>query len=151
LKSVTEILDSSPECRVVLEADGFAAVAAAVRSATFGAQGRRRRGDSHHREIRYGLLPDIRRAGHLAKRELLSVICQFVSLFNRESKRLRRAGVRGSEIQDGEIAAFSRIVERVPKANLVAALLCGVASSHKGESGAVEKVSETVQTAFESL
>jgi len=150
LKSVTEILEASPECRVALEGDGFAAVAGAIRSATFGAQGGRHRGDSHHREIRYGLLRDVRRGGHLGKQELLLVISQFVSAFNRESIRRRGRGVRGSEIHDGEIAAFSRIVDRAPNANLVAALLCAISSSRRGEIGGVEKVSEKVQTAFHS-
>ena len=150
LKSVTEIFDSSPECRVALEAAGFAAVAGAVRSATFGAQGGRRRGDSHHREIRYGLLLDIRRAGYLGKHELLSVISRFVSSFNRESIRRRGMGVRGSEIREGEIAGFSRIVDQAPNANLVAALLCGVSSSRRGEIGVVKKVSKMVQTAVDS-
>jgi hypothetical protein len=112
LKSVTEIFDSSPECRVALEADGFAAVAGAVRSATFGAQGGRRRGDSDHREIRYGLLPHIRRAGYLGKHELLAVISEFISSFNSESIRRRRGGVRGSEIRGEELVAFSRIVDQ---------------------------------------
>jgi hypothetical protein len=150
LKSVTEILDASPECRVALEADGFAAVAGAIRSATFGAQGGRRRGDSHHREIRYGLLRDVRRAGYLGKHELLLVISQFVSAFNRESIRRRSAGVRGSQIHDGEITAFSRIVDSAPNANLVAALLCGVSSSRRGEIGKIENVAEMAQTAFHS-
>ena len=150
LRSVTEIFDSSPECRVALEADGFAAVAGAVRSATFGAQGGRRRGDSHHREIRYGLLPNIRRAGCLGKHELLAVISEFISSFNRESIRRRRAGVRASEIRSEELAAFSRIVDQAPNANLIAALLCGVSSSRRGEIGKVESVSEMVQTASHS-
>jgi hypothetical protein len=150
LKSVTEILDSSPECRVALEGDGFAAVAGAIRSATFGAQGGRRRGDSHHREIRYGLLLDIRREGHVGKRELVSVVSQFVSSFNRESIRRRRMGVRGSEIRDAELAGFTRIVDRAPNADLVAALLCGVSSAHRGENGAAEKISDRVRTEFQS-
>src|SRR5262249_36361894 len=116
----------------------------------FGAQGGRRHGDSHHREIRYCLLLDIRRAGHVGKHELLSVISQFVSSFNRESIRRRGAGVRGSEIRDGEIGGFSRIVDQAPNANLVAALLCGVSSSRRGETSGVEKVAEMVQTASHS-
>ena len=59
-------------------------------------------------------------------------------------------GLRGSEIRDDEMSAFSRIVDSVPNANLVAALLCGVSSSRRGEIGKVEKVSEKVQTAFHS-
>jgi hypothetical protein len=149
LKSVNEILDSSAECRVALEAAGFAAVAGAVRSATFGAQGSRRGGDSHHREIRYGLLLEIRRAGRLGKYELLTVVSQFVSSFNAESIRRRRAGVRGSRIRAEEIAAFARIVDQAPNADLVAALLCGVSSSRRGEIG-VEKFSEMAQTALHS-
>jgi hypothetical protein len=148
LKSVTEIFDASPECSTVLDAPGFGAVAGAVRSATFGAQGNRHRGRPDHREIRYGLFSDLRCAGHVGKQELIAAVSQFISDFNKESVRRRAAGLPASTIRETEWNQFLQIVEHAPDTGLVAALLCGISSCHRGEIGAAVEVPAMVQASL---
>lgn len=148
LQSVSEIFDASPECRIILDAPGFGAVAAAIRSATFGAQGNRHQGNSTHRDIRYGLLSGIRRAGQLGRQELLSIVSELISSFNKESSRRRGAGLPAVGISEIELRGFTRLVERAPDTNLVASLLCGVSSCHRGPVRTSELESEMVRAAI---
>ena len=148
LQSVTEILGASPGCRVIVEDPGFGAVAAAVRSATFGAQGNRHQGAATHREIRYGLLADIYRSGLVGKRDLQNLIYSFVASFNQESARRRQAGLPASGIKAAEVDGFSRSMDRAPSSHLAGALLCGVASCHSRDVRHSEPEAEMVQTSI---
>jgi hypothetical protein len=148
LNGITPILGMSPEYGMILDNPGFMAVAAAVRSATVGAQGARHMGNVNHREIRYGLLSDIHRAGLVGQRELVSAISEFVGGFNAETMRRHRAGTPSSRIQNTEISAFSDLLNRTSQASLVGTLLTGLSTCRRmdqsGEPIAVEDKSELV-------
>ena len=147
-QSVKEIFDASPECRIALDSPGFGAVAAAVRSATFGAQGNRRRGDATHREIRYGLPAAIRRAGFVGKRELQNLVSEFIDSYNQESVRRRRAGLAASGITAAELDGFSRAVEHAHSSQLAATLLSVVAGCHRRGARLQEQEAEMVRAAI---
>jgi hypothetical protein len=148
LRSVREILDASPECGTILENPGIAAVTSAIRSATFGAQGNRHRGDATHREIRYGLFAEMRRASLVGKREICTIVSEFIASFNAEGVRRRRSGLAASGITHAEIDAFGRALDGAPDSMLMGMLLCGVSSGHRGESSSVERESEMVKAAL---
>jgi hypothetical protein len=119
-------------------------VAAAIRSSTVGAQAARHNGRPDHREVRYGLLSDIRRAGLLGKRELLAAISALVSDFNREAAARRAMGLRAGNIHPGELDAFANALEGLPSGT-AGSLLCGVASCVRGDRRAVEAGAELLQ------
>jgi hypothetical protein len=148
LNGIASILSMSPEHRLILDNPGFIAVAAAVRSATVGAQGVRHMGNVSHREIRYGLLSDIRRVGLVGKRELASVVSEFIAGFNAESVRRHRAGTPSSRVQNAEISAFTDLLDRGSHAALVGTLLMGLSTCRRTDQNsepiAVENKSELV-------
>src|SRR5579863_908221 len=63
IRGVGLILKRDPDLRITLRNPGFLAVAAALRSSTFAAQAARHNGKPNPREVRYGLLNEVRRAG----------------------------------------------------------------------------------------
>ena len=130
--SVSPILRHDPNCLRILRNPGFLAVAAAIRSSTFGAQAFRHNNQPDHREIRYGLLSQIRRVARLGKRELIGVISSFIVAFNREAVRHRKAGIPAMQIRRNELDAFIDLLERVPDPSLCGALLCGIAGCLPG-------------------
>jgi hypothetical protein len=138
MSGVTPILRRDPDLSMMLRNRGFLAVAAAVRSSTVGAQAARHNGKPEHREIHYGLLCEIRRAGLLGRHELMAAISSFVSEFNRETARRHAAGLRAARIQDGEMEAFAALVERLPSSAAVGSLVCALASCVRGEVHAAD-------------
>lgn len=117
----------SSDYAAILNDEGFRAVATAVRRATVSAQSLKARGVDH-REIRYGLLPDLRRARELPGNEpLLLAVAEFVSLYNTENARREEATGRAwhRRVTTEELAAFTRLVDDARKgASIVGALLC---------------------------
>jgi hypothetical protein len=110
----------------ILDDDGFQAVAAAVRRATVNAQTLKSQGKDH-REIRYGLLPELRRTRELpGDKSFLTALADFVSLYNAENSR-RAEATRGrpwaARISTEQFAAFTRLVD-TNHADVVGALLC---------------------------
>lgn len=134
--SVAPILRGDPALRLAIRNPGLTAVVAAVRSSTVGAQAARRNGKPGHREIRYGLLGDIRRAGLLGRRELEAAISAFVSAFNRESQRRHGIGLRAARIEDYEMDAFRALLERMPPGPAIGSLVCGLATCVRAEAAA---------------
>lgn len=109
----------------ILDDEGFKAVAAAVRRATVGAQSLKAQGKDH-REIRYGLLPELRRTRELPGDEpFLTAVADFVSLYNSENaRRFELTRQRGApRVSTEEFAAFARLVDTY-HADVVGALLC---------------------------
>lgn len=145
LGGVTLILEGDPSLRALLHNSGFLAVAAAVRGATVGAQAARHRGRLDHREIRYGLLGDIRRAELLGRRELLAVVSAFLSSFNREATRRHDTGLRAAHIQNVEMAAFTDALGRLPLNVAAGSLLCGLASCVRDNAAVAEAEPELAQ------
>jgi hypothetical protein len=127
---------------MLLRNPGFVIIAAAVRSATVGAQAARHNGRPDHREIYYGLLNDLRRTGLIGRGELLAVVSSFVSVFNRESFK-RRAILRST--RSGEMDAFANLLERLPSEVPAASILIGLASCLRRDAAADEVEPELVQ------
>ena len=130
------ILEHDRNLRVALSNPGFQAVAAAIRSSTVGAQGARHSGKPDHREIRYGLLADIRRAGLSGTRELLETVFSFVHSFNREAARRRTMGIASMQIRDYELEAFQLLAAQLPAGSPLASILCGIAACLPGSAAA---------------
>jgi hypothetical protein len=136
---VAPILERDESMRTILRNPGFKAVAAAIRSSTVGAQGSRHNGKPDHREIRYGLLSELRRAGSLGRQELLERIFSFISAFNQEGARRRSSGLPSMQIQSHELESFAALLEGLPARVPVGSVLCGVSSCLPGTVGAVDE------------
>lgn len=134
LDNILPLLGASPECQTALETPGFTAVAAAIRSATFGAQGQRYYGNHSPRQVRNGLLASLQRAGQLGATELVAAVSEFIRVFNAEGLGRRNAGIRAAHIATPEMEDFERLVKRSPNTQLLTALLCGIACCHRGEA-----------------
>ena len=124
------VVAMEPKYAQILEDEGFKAVAAAVRRATVGAQvmkSRVRQGLARdHREIRYGLLPELRRTSQLSgNREFLAEVARFVDLYNAENARRQEATNRPwhASVTVQELLAFTHQVD-VHGAEIIGALLC---------------------------
>jgi hypothetical protein len=135
---VIPILKRDPELRTMMRNPGFIAVAAAIRSATVGAQAARRNSRLDRREIRYGLLSGIRSAGSLGIGDLSAMISSFVSDFNREGTRRRTMGLRSTQVRTHETDGFASQLERIPSAKNAAALLCGLATCTRTEDSSAK-------------
>jgi hypothetical protein len=133
---VVPILQRDGNLRTILGNPGFQAVSAAIRSSTLGAQAARHYGKPDHREIRYGLLSEMRRAGESSRCDLLKRAYSFISVFNEEGMRRRSAGVRSAEIENREMEAFRALVEGLPAGVPLGSLLCGVAACLPGRAPA---------------
>ncbi len=109
--------------RDILDDAGFKAVAGAVRRATVSAQSLKANG-LDHREIRYGLLPEIRRKRSLPGiAPLIEVVSDFVCNYNVENARRRELSKEAPRnVTTEEFASLSRLVEK-HGASLVGALL----------------------------
>jgi len=127
------ILRGDPEVRGLLRQPGFLAVAAALRGATIGAQAARHYGRDDHREIRYGLLSDLRRA---PRRDTGRIISTFIDAFNAESLRRHRAGLRAARIAGQELEGCLSAMERLPARLSPAGLLCAMAGCRPADAAA---------------
>jgi hypothetical protein len=136
--SVTAILERNGNIRTLLRNPGFQAVSAAIRSATVGAQAARHNGKLDHREIRYGLLSEIRRAGESGRYALVKEALSFISKFNREGTERRSAGIPSAQIRSEEQEAFRRLAEELPAAVPAASILCVAATCLPGTANAEE-------------
>jgi hypothetical protein len=144
VSSVTPILNRDPDLRVILRNPGFLAVAAAIRSSTLSAQAARHNGKLR-REIRYGLLAEIRQAGLVGGQELRGVISSFVSSFNGEGARLWARGLRAASIHETELTQFAGAVGQSRSAATASALLIGLASCRRSQSTVAEVEAEMAQ------
>jgi hypothetical protein len=137
VSSVSSILGRNRAFGTLIRNPGFRAVAAAVRASTMGAQAARYRGRVDHREVRYGLLEDLRRADRLGRGDLLVNVFAFIAAFNSETVRRRGVGIRAMQIQESELTAFRSQVERLPSSTSVGAMLCGLSACLPGRAAAV--------------
>lgn len=117
--TLTEILDDT----------GLRAVAAAVRRATVSAQALKAMKRPDYREIRYDLLPELRRKRSLpGVAPLMESVADFVASYNSENARRREMGKEAPRnVTTEELSAFARLVER-HGTSLVGALLCAYGS-----------------------
>jgi hypothetical protein len=142
---VAAILERDGNLRTLLRNPGFQAVSAAIRSATIGAQAARHSAKLDHREIRYGLLSEIRRAAESGRYALLKETLSFISKFNREGFERRSAGIRSAQIRSEEQEAFRRLVEELPDSVPATSILCIAATCFPGTANAEEVQPKTLQ------
>jgi hypothetical protein len=124
------LMGITPSLSSILDDPGFEAIADAVRKATVSAQSLKTMGKDH-REIRYGLLADIRRTLTLPGDAFVRCIGDFVSKYNSENaRRQEMKKPRPPSITTDQLAAFVRVVEQ-QGAPLVGSLLAAYASCRK--------------------
>lgn len=123
----------------ILGDDGFQAIASAVRRATVSAQSRKARREEY-REIRYGLLPALRRATQLDdKQELMVAVAEFIDLYNAENARREEATGRAwhARVTVDQLAAFVRLLDDQDGASIVGALLCAYGTCRETREPAI--------------
>lgn len=115
----------SSEFAAIVADPGFEAVAQAVRRATVQAQFLRSNGAKDIREIRYDLLPDLRRARSVPQSKLfVEVVSDFIAKYNAENARRRELGKRSpANVHTDDFARFLGLVD-THGAEVVGALLC---------------------------
>jgi hypothetical protein len=136
IAGVAPILEYDKNFRTLLRNRGFQAVSAAIRGSTVAAQAARHNGKPDHREIRYGLLSEIRRAGESGRYEFLKETRSFIAKFNQEGAERRSAGLRFAQIHNAELEAFQALVEELPETMPVAPMLCIASTCLPGAANA---------------
>lgn len=123
----------------ILDDLGFQAVAAAVRRATVSAQTLKALGRTDYREIRYDLLPEIRRRRNLPDgHALIETVADFVASYNAENARRREMRqLAPPNVTTEEFRAFASLVEK-HQAPLVGALLAAYGSCREPREPAPE-------------
>ncbi|HEY9868747.1 MAG TPA: hypothetical protein V6D08_06240 [Candidatus Obscuribacterales bacterium] len=137
------VMESAPRLTEVFTDPGFTAVAAAVRKATVSAQAQKAMGRKDYREIRYDLLPDLRRKRSLpGVQPFIQLVADFVSKYNSENGRRREMGKPAPRnVTTEEFESFVRLVEKFG-ASTVGALLCAYGSCREPD-----ETEESVETA----
>jgi len=123
----------------VLADSGFKAVAAAIRSATVNAQAQKAMNRADYREIRYDLLPDLRRKSSLpGNQSLVEAISEFVSLYNVENARRRELGKQAPRnVTTEEFETLVRLIDS-HRASTVGPMLCAYGSCRLPREGEPE-------------
>jgi hypothetical protein len=113
----------------VLANPGFKAVAAAVRSSTVNAQAQKAMNRPEYREIRYDLIPELKRKSSLSGNEpLVHAISEFVSSYNVENARRRELGKPAPRnVTTEEFESPIQIIE-VNRASIIGPMLCAYGS-----------------------
>jgi hypothetical protein len=123
----------------ILSNQGFRAVADAIRSATVSAQAMKAMKRPDYREIRYNLLPELRRKRTLpGVGPFLDALGEFVASYNGESARRlelgKRTGIR--RVTTDELSAFVELACRQEDASVIGALLCAYATCREPRQSA---------------
>jgi hypothetical protein len=123
------IMGTTPSFEAVLNDAGFQAVASAIRRSTVSAQALKAMGARDYREIRYDLLPDLRRKRSLpGPQPLLEAVSDFICKYNAENARRREMKKRAPRnVTTEEFTSFTALVEK-RGSSTVGALLCAYAS-----------------------
>ena len=135
----------TPALTEVLDNPGFKAIAGAVRRATVSAQAMKAMNHKDYREIRYDLLPELRRKSSLpGPKPLIEAISEFISMYNVENARRREMGKSAPRnVTTEEFAAFVALVESPLGASTIGAMLCAYGSCREPrESEAFEMIDE---------
>jgi len=142
------VMGTSPGLSTILSDSGFQAIASAIRRSTVSAQALKAMGKDY-REIRYDLLPEIRRKRTLpGVQPLLESVSDFVSKYNSENARRREIGKQTPRnVTTDEFTSFTVLCER-HTSSTVGALLCAFASCREPrEEDSTENNSHNVQNA----
>jgi hypothetical protein len=124
------ILNQQDEYKQIINNPGFRAVAAAIRAATVSAQVMKS-ANKDYREIRYDLLPELRRKRSLpGVGAFLERVSDFIASYNAESARRlelqRKTGIKRVSAEDME--AFTQILLEQKDASVFGAMLCAYAT-----------------------
>lgn len=152
------MMEQQHDYQSILRNPGFKAVATAIRSATVGAQvlkklKQERKVTEDPREIRYDLLPDLRRKRALPRLdEFLASVAEFISAYNAESARRyeekKRSGT--ARVSTEQFESFVELLDQHRDASLVGAMLCAYATC-KDPRAIEEPVVADETTAEETL
>ena len=123
------LMQNAPTLTPVLNDPGFQAVAAAIRSATVSAQAQKAMNRPDYREIRYDLLPELRRKSSLPGNDpLIQALSDFISKYNVENARRRELNKPAPRnITTDEFSALVALIE-THRAATVGAMLCAYGS-----------------------
>jgi hypothetical protein len=123
------LMATNPRLSEVLKNHGFQAVAGAVRRATVNAQALKAMNQPGYREIRYDLLPELRRKASLpGPQPLVQAVSDFISKYNVENARRREMKKSAPRnVTTEEFADFVALVESAGAAT-VGAMLCAYGS-----------------------
>ncbi len=115
----------APSFADIVADPGFEAIARAIRRATVQAQFLKSNGARDLREIRYDLIPELRRARTVPDSKLfVEAVADFVTKYNAENARRRELRKQApANVHTDEFARFLRLVDE-HGANVVGALLC---------------------------
>jgi hypothetical protein len=124
------ILNQQDEYKQIINNAGFKAVAAAIRSATVSAQAMKS-AKTEYREIRYDLLPELRRKRSLpGVGPFLESVSDFIARYNAESARRleqeKRTGIKRVTSEDME--SFTQLLLQQKDASVLGAMLCAYAT-----------------------
>ncbi len=142
------LVENVKQLSEIIENPGFVAIARAIRKSTVSAQALKVIKKEVPREIRYGLLHELRRKRSLSTEEFVEAVADFISRYNAENARLRE--VKGdlsaapANITDSEFQEFVTLFDRGWKPSLVGALLIALGSCRedRGTELGQEKVAE---------
>jgi hypothetical protein len=141
---VRSIVMQQLEYQDILENPGFKAIAAAIRNATVSAQVRKRLQAADYRDIRYDLLPELRRKRMLPdSASFVEAISDFVASYNAESARRYEMGKRTGtwRVSTEELQSFVGLLSK-HKAPAIGALLCAYASCREPREAEAEETPE---------
>jgi hypothetical protein len=140
LRNVHAILGGHMTYQQILQNRGFQAISGALRAATFSALTARNNNVFDHRQIRHGILTEIRRSFSSGKSELLRTVSGFVADFNAETAKRYQNQWRDTRISEEEMGAFAMLLDSAASAELVGSMLCALASCRRDEA-----ITETAQ------
>jgi hypothetical protein len=140
--STGAILSRHAPYRSILHSPGFQSVVQALRAATVSAQVARHNHARVHREIRFGVLPAIRRDAAVGRNALAQTVAAFVRACNTETARYPQRLWNHSGVTELELNNFMEVLNAAPSASLVGALLCGLATCQRSDEPAESSVVE---------
>jgi hypothetical protein len=114
----------------ILRNNGFQAIARALRSSTVSAQARKKN-SLDFREIRYDILPELRRKRSLPSPDaFLDTLSEFLASYNAESaKRLEQGKGSGTgRVSESDFADFVALYDKAKSPSLIGSLLCAFAT-----------------------
>jgi hypothetical protein len=122
------LMNNAPRLGAVLDDAGFQAVATAIRNATVNAQAQKAM-KKEYRDIRYDLIPDLRRRSSLPGNEpLIQALSDFISKYNIENARRRELDKPAPRnITTDELSSVVHLIEHHGAATL-GPMLCAYGS-----------------------
>lgn len=150
VKPLEEILSNELDYTAILRNPGFQAIAGALRSATVSAQSLKRN-KRDYREIRYDILPDLRRKRSISAAAFLETVTEFVSEYNAESARRLEIGKTSGikRVATDDLESFVSLFDGSKTDTLIGALLCAYATCRETQEPAepAESTSEEAPNA----